>query len=304
MSPTNKFMQLDPESKSVILSANHILLLTVRSAIVGEWTSGESSVQERTVQAECSLDEVWKGDIPESMGKRIETNLHQWQPAGPRFFKVPGVWSGQSLEPGARFVVFCGAGASSLAEWLLEPVCQQVETAEVALPDLELAALAGHPPLRLPELIARSFSRRASFDYLFAQYVSARLPELLYPRLDDFEPLTRLLEDPQLAQRARWILLTDLYSQFLLRDPAPITFVERLVASTFRILALPEGSTLRAPMIGTYIPNLVGLKGGAAPKPASQVFEGKTEDRRFATQVLATCSGVAGVERIAQWLQS
>jgi hypothetical protein len=300
--PSTNQMPHNPESKSDILRSSHILQVTVESAQASPWVRESGRFRERSVRTAFRLDRIWKGELQSDETGLVELTIRQWETAVPRFIAVPGAWSGKPLEPGVKLVAFCCSHSQDMAELLQEPACGKVETAEIAVPDLELAWQDGSPLLSVPALLARTFGRRASFGYLYAQYVSARMPELLFSNLEDFGMLMRLLEDAQLAPRARWILLTDLYSLFLMKDPAPIPFVERLLSGTFRILALTEAAALRAPMLETYIPNLAGLEGGADPKRADQIFDGNPEALRFARQTVKACTGVAGSERIAQWL--
>jgi hypothetical protein len=190
-----------------------------------------------------------------------------------------------------------------LAELLAEPACRKLEAAEAALPDLALASRTGKPPLPLAALIERTFAERDQFGYLFAQYLSARIAESLFHRQEDLDAVLRLIADPQLAERARWILLTDLYSQFLLLDPAPIGAVEQLLSATFRTLALPEAASLRSPMYSTYVPNLLGLEGGALKKSAREVYAGKPDELRAAEALLQSQQEQPGATVVLDWIR-
>ena len=304
MKKTQKIHLFDPESKSDILKSSHIFVATVESARFDPWRSGPSRFDHRDGEVDFRIDEVWKGELEEDGDGPVRVEIRQYRPSGPRFVAVPGMWSGKEIEAGKKFAVFAVSLCKTVHLLFAEPSGIKAVEAEDAAGDFALAAADGSPPVPAGMAARRALAAIGSFDYLYAQYLSQRLPETLFGDPDGFRHFMRLAEDPRLSPRCRWILLTDTYSQLLMRDPAPMEFVEPLLTATFRILDNPEASALQSPMIETYIPNLVGLEGGAEHKPADLIYGNNTDMQRFAAQVMRKRSGVAGAPGIVQWLLS
>jgi hypothetical protein len=244
------------------------------------------------------LDRVLKG---RTEGPAVATvQVRQYTPAGAFIFAVPGAWSNQDIVPGAAFVTFSIADGGSWPDLLDDSQCRRVFPSELALPDVELASLADSPELPVARLLASTADRKGAYGALFASYLEARLPELFLGTMADFDRVIRELEDPELSSVARRILCEGMYAKMILLDPIPSRFIARLIEGTMRMLALPFTEGLGRNIIGTYLPNLLGIEGGAMPKNADTIFDGKPELRAQAITVFES----AGAAEIVRWLRS
>lgn len=293
-------IRYDPNTSSDILRSTHIVALTILSASPGAW-SETGRYRVRDVDMTVRLDRALKGAATESEGVVVAVEVKQFEPAGDFIFAVPGAWSGQNLSVGEGFLVFSIAfDGDDLTHLLADPQCIRVFPAADALPDVELALVAGSPEMSLPRLLALTANRKSSYGALFAGYVAARLPELFFREFADFDAVMRELEDPALSPVARDILFEDCYTKMIMLDPAPPQFVARLIAGTVRVLALPGTEGLGRNIAQTYLPNLLGLEGAAVRKNADAVFDGDSELRERAAAAFQAAGGAGVVE----WIHS
>jgi len=255
-------LALRPESTSYILRATHIVEVALEMVQASEWQAVSPRLEHREVHLELKLVEIHKGTTRWQPGSVAPMEAVQSRARIPREFSLPGVWSRFELTPGARFVIFTVAG---------EPPFK-VEAAETAVPDLRRAQRAGVPELSLGETIAASLGELQNWAYLFAQYLEARLPESFYQRFDDFEVYLQSVEDPRLSAMARRMLIAAAYTKLMLYDPAPPTFINRLLETTALVLEAPYGASLREAVLETYLPNLLGITGGLERKRAADVL--------------------------------
>jgi hypothetical protein len=293
-------IRYDPDTSSVILRSTHILDVSVVDAREGEWTF-QGRFKIRAVAMTIRIERILKGEILGREGMTVVLEVKQFAPAGDFLFAVPGAWSNLVLAAGQQFLAFSIAESGmSLADILNDPQCRIAFPASDALPDVELTLLAGSPEMSLRMLLSRTSDRKSSYGALFAGYIAARLPELLFDQLAEFDGVMRQIEDPSLSRIARDILFEDLYVKMIMLDPAPPEFVARLIQGTLRVLAIHGTESLRRSLLTTYLPNLLGLEGGAVPKSANAVFEGKPELRAEAAAAFLA----AGADGAVSWIQS
>jgi hypothetical protein len=288
-------IRLDSNSSSEILRATQIGLIALHGVSASEWkTTGR--VQQREVILNGSIVEFFKGFLQTGADAAVTLQVRQYQPAGPRFFVVPGVWSGYELEPGTSFVLF-SVSPENTTEMFAEPSLLSVELAGTAVPDIRLALRAGSPELSIASLIARCGEEMPAWGFLFARYLDARLPEAFFSRFPDFDAVMRAVEDPRLSAVATRMLLSAAYTKLMVYDPAPSAFLNRLLAATQRLLQTPRGEPLRTEVLETFLPNLLGITGGLTRKSASDVL---ANDRPQFEQFLRESK----MEAILAWVSS
>ncbi|MES2163575.1 MAG: hypothetical protein V4476_20650 [Pseudomonadota bacterium] len=292
-------ISIQPNSKSEILRATHILEVEVMAATAGEWLP-EGRFQRRAVTLDLILQKVWKGAMARFEHRDTEVVVMQYQPATPLYGAIPGAWSSVDLHEGAALIVFCSGPDGAWRRLLEEPCCRRVLPFEVAFADVALASEDGMPPLPLPLLLKRTMLRHDQYGPLFALYVAARFLEL--HRYDDDEraAILHALENPALPDVARRILYEELHVSLLLADPAPAALIRMLIESTLRVLDLPGSDVLRDHVLHTYLPNLLGIVGGAVPKSAHELFA----DDGAGRERTAAFFDAAGAADLARWARA
>ncbi len=291
-------IRFDPNTSSEILRSTHILELTILVSTMGDWTQA-GRYQARTVDMTIRLDRVLKGVVDQAAGATIPLRVRQFSPAGGFIISVPSAWSTQTLEPGA-YVAFCIAEGEHLPDVLDDARCKHLFLADQALPDAELVLIAGIPEMPLATLLGRTADRKASYGRLFAGYVAARLPEILFSNWTDFNSIMRVLEDPNLSNIAREILIVEMYVKMIMLEPAPPRFVARLIEGTIRIIALPGMEGVARDVLETYLPSLLGIERAAGPLESNAVFADNPALRAEA----ATAFKALGGPGILKWLHA
>jgi len=283
-------IRLEPESTSAIRRVTNIVEVTVKTVQASEWRPVTGRLQQRDVQLTAQFEQVFKGRFEEHPSAVVALEIIQSAPRGARVFAVPGAWSGHELTPGARFVIF-GIPLES-------PV--RVELAATAVPDLLRAQRAGSPELSISATLAASASELEDWGYLFAQYLEARLPETFFRQFSDFETFLKTIEAPQLSAVARRIMLAAAYTKLMLFDPAPPLFINRLLATTARVLDAPYGVDLREGVLETYLPNLLGITGGLERKSAHDILAPLPAEREVIERFVTHANDAA----VLAWMKS
>lgn len=276
-----------PDAQSDILRARQIVIVQIESAKAGAWQPISNRLQQRDVDLLLSVIKVMKGELRNTEGERIEAGsnpiqvrIQQAENVGPRFTAVPGAWSEKEFTSGMNFLVFGTADNGLLNDVLRDPLCLRVEVAEMAQSDVELAVLAGMPALPIDQLLTRTRASWGDYGSLFALYLVDRMTEILFSSPKRFSMVLEVATAPELNLAPRWTLLSGAFSQILLRDPAPIEFVSELVSATLSVLDMPETADLHRNLLGTYLPNLLGLEGGCKHWFPDEVFPDSTELER------------------------
>jgi hypothetical protein len=289
------------DSRSYLLRATHVVLVRIEAAKAGNWAPNERGVV-RTVEVEARLEAIFKGKLGELPGNIVRAALVQFGTGTSRIAGVPGAWSHRRIEAGSRFVVISVTRSENAAEVLLDPACQLALPAEDALVDVELAAQAEGQALdvwRTVELAAASAPR---LGVLFPEYLWGRFGAAALVDGQRFEPIAKLLEQRSLAPGARATLVSTLVSAVTSPEPLPTGQVARLAISFFRLLAMPEAARLHDNLVGTYLPNLIGLAGGVELR-ASGVFHDRPADRGQAERALRAYKGSEPAAPLLEWLK-
>lgn len=292
-----------PNSPSLVLRSTHILLIRIESSQPEQWAPEPNGNLKRTVDLIIRLEEILKGTVREPTGGQVHIIVEQFGRPGTRYYAVPGVWSDHPIEPGTRLVAFCHGASDGAAELLREPSCQQLLPPEKSLADVRLALQAEAKDLTVPDALRLAEASAASLDYIFAEYVAAKLADSLLGDAGVFESLMRFIENPSLSIIARSALLTFVYSKVTAQDPAPKPYGQKLVVMMFHLIALPQASALHNNIISVYLPNLLGLSGGATRKKAEDLFQEIPGERQKLERILQEYRGEASTDALVKWLR-
>jgi hypothetical protein len=291
------------DSTSEILRATHIVLVRLAQVTFGPQQPGGDFLVEQGVRAGLRIERVLKGTLAAQPGQVVTLAFSVFKNEGARFTALPGIWSRHALAKDAQFVLFSTVASSDPVAVLSEPRSFLCETADRALPDLDRASQDPAPELSLAKLVTRSAENRAAFGSLYARYVAWRLRETVTPETrSDFDSILQVAEDPATSDIFRRIVLTEAYDLLMLLDPAPNAFLARLIWGSVRVLATERGEALREVVIGTLLPNLLGLEGGLSRKQAAEVFAKAGDWRLEVQEVLRTRAELQGREQILEWL--
>jgi hypothetical protein len=293
----------DPQSTSELLRASHIVVVAIESAAFGNLEPGGVMLERRDVRATLRIERVFKGELTVPPDGVVDVAFQVFENSGPRYVAVPGIWSPHQVAPRAHFVIFSAAGSSKDAVAVLsEPSAFRVEPAETAAPEIESVLRSATPGKRLPELIAELAGSQKSFTHLFARYVAWRLRELLFDDLSGFSAVLGEAENSGTSAVFRRIVITEAYDDLMMLDPAPPAFIARLLWGSVSAIASGPGGDIGSRVLGTYVPNLLGLEGGLARKSAADVFENAEKQRQELEEILRNNPQLPGGPRLLTWL--
>jgi len=274
----------------------------VDAAETGEWALVPSGWLQRSVNVTVTLMEVIKGTVREHVGDQFSVQATQYRINSLWLVPTPGVWSEQPLDQGTQLVAFCRTDVDRAAELIKEPACEKLIVAGSALQDARLAMQAEVENLKQRALLERAKPVAASLTYIFIEYVWAAYGEEALQNPEEFQALAEFLENSDLSAVARSTLVTAIYSPLVTGTVAP-AFLNRFVIALFRLLELPAASPLHDNLIGTYLPNLLGLHAEAAPtRPAADVFKDHPEERTKAERILRSYRGASSTKQLLEWL--
>jgi hypothetical protein len=246
--------------------------------------------------------EVFKGAVQQNAGDQFVVKTEQFRNTGLWLMPTPGVWSEQPLDPGTQLVAFCRTDSNDAVEIVKDPFCEKLIVAGSALPDVRLAFQAETEHLTLPVLFERAEPEVTSLTYLFTEYLWAAYGPDAMQNAEQFDALMRFLEEPNFGPVARLTLLTPIYSMFL-TGTIDSALLNRFAVALFRLLRLPTAASLHDNIIGTYLPNLLGLPAGVAVKAAADVLKDYPDERAKIEEALRNYSGQSSTTPLVNWLK-
>ena len=292
-----------PNSSAALLRAACILRIGLRSVRVGDWRPISAYLQDRPLQLDVELLAVLKGAVDWAPHSRLHLTATQAANRGPRFVAVPGIWSRVDLSPGTELIAFASAGGAA-ADVLDETACFRLSPAAEVQSDLDLAAQVTASGADLASAVHQIV---ATMPRVVGPLLAQALADLVWdawPRPEDgLAAVLSLLLSRQLPAPSRYVLLSDLVSGVLLRDPAPDSLIAPVVRAGFQLLGEPAAEPLHENLITTYLPNLLGLEGGALPRAVQDVYPDPA-DRAAALAGLGRHALVPEAAGLAAWLQS
>jgi hypothetical protein len=278
---------VDPVSRSIVLRSAHILLVRVMSARFAAWAEFHPGLKSRTVELSLEVERALRGVLERPPPLTVQITITQSDYSGLLMMQpLPGAWSSANLVPGAEFVVFSSSYRSGADEVLAEQACLRVEHAETVLPGLRIVADAESGQLDLRQALALAARHTSELDPTFAEFLWARYGPGAIGSRPDFDVLVDFAERPELAIATRQALLKGAYDFVGLHGDAMPRRAQRLALAMFRTLLMPEAADLRENLVGTYLPNLLGITSEMPPQPANAVFEGHEATRKAAESLL------------------
>ncbi len=256
---------------SSIRDSSVIAVVRIEGSDAHPWAAGQKQMQVRTVDLGLAVERALKGRAP---AQHFRLTVEQSQP-GPRDIAAPSPWSGKSIEPGARYILFSRTDLSHADR--VEPV-ESESTVRLALE----ADSAREP---LGDLLPKAPA--SALNPLLGEYVLDRLRELRFSDNGQFDALLSYLESPRPPEAFRRQVLSGIFAIVMNSDPVPQRFWSRLAVAGFRVASLKQAEGFRDAILSTYLPNLLGLSGGLSPKTANQVFQDFPGDRLTAREQAA-----------------
>ena len=288
------------EMQSPILRAGLILLVRIDALTPGGWHAASGRFEQREVEVRFVVERVLQGDAGVTDGESVVATIVQFRARGPRYIALPGVWSSLEIDVGLGFVTFSSpvATVGDLAAALRDPGCFHVGPEHTALPDTEIALAAGMPPMPIGMLLARHAEHRGGFGTVLARTIVDRVVETLFDDLAGFDQVLATAIDPVTSPRVMLMIMRGVCDALLRHEPAPAVFISRFLVAVATVAARPDTEVFRSMMFRTYVPNLLGVVGGLARRPAATVFAAEPPVRD------AVRAGLAGdPEQAAQLLE-
>jgi hypothetical protein len=294
-------MIVDPSSRSLFLRATRILVVRVESSAPGPWAPRKPTGEERVVALSLKLEEIPRGQVTQRPGETLHLDARQVR-MGFAWGPMPGVWSNASIDPGAHLVAFGRSDQDDAAASLGDPGAIQILPAEEVLADVHLAAQAESSHLDLAGLLAQAKAVAPSLGFLFADYLWARDGAEAMADLGKLDAVAALLEDPRLGDGARTTLVMTLSTAVAAPEPPALKHVDRFALALFRLLAMPQTAALHDNLVGTYLPDTLGL---AHPqhRSATEVFHDHPGERARAVAAVRAYRGAEPVAPLLAWLE-
>jgi hypothetical protein len=170
------------------------------------------------------------------------------------------------------------------------------------LPGLRIAAEALNNDLPLPRTLDLAAPVGAKLDPIFAEFLWEHYADEAMASQRAFDSLAEFSERKGFPVRTRQALIDGGYRLVSMRGDDTPERGRRLALTMCRVLLMPEAADLHENLIGTYLPNLLGISSGLPPQPASKVFEDR-ESERSAVEAFLRHGTVADAAPILEWIQ-
>jgi hypothetical protein len=246
------------------------------------------------------LEELLKGHLIEQSGDLVKIEAKQVRN---RFSlqPPPGVWSNIVINPGTRLVAF-GASTSSTASAVVnDPDCLLLVPAGEALTEVRLALQNESNFSDLGRLLSSARPAAQQLGWLFGDYLWARHGAEAMADITKFNEIATFLEEPKLGKDARTTMLMAITTQVAMQEPP--NHIDRLAITLFRLLNMPEAEKLHDNLVGTYLPNLLGLNGGVSLRRPSDVFRQQPTEREKAERATRSYKGQQPVAPLLDWFK-
>jgi hypothetical protein len=293
------------DSKSIVLRSTHILLVEVITGMEGAWVPSRPGLKSRKVDLSLHVSEMLLGKLDPVPDRPVRIAVTQSDYDGELMMRpLPGAWSGVPLLPRTALVVFSHTDEVRPERVLAEPACTRVVPAEPVLPGLRIAAQAETADLPLSRTLALAAPETARLDSTFAEFLCAKYGDRAMASQSEFNLLADFAERKGLDARARQALLKGAYDLVGLHGEATPERAQRIALAMCRVLLMPEAAVLHKNLIGTYLPNLLGLTSNLPPQAPSTVFKGHEADRQALEAFLQQHGTEAGAAALLTWLSA
>jgi hypothetical protein len=272
-------------------TAARVLHIRVASATPGpDWG-------DRCVALDLELIANLKGSGPERPGEHIKLIIRQ-STVTAYDSRPAGAWwiVEQSLAPGSEYVAYCPSQATES----LRSSCNVVTATPELLSDLRLVKVAETDRLSLAQLAARVRASCATSTSAIVQYMWERHGAAAARDPAALETFASLLELPGCSRDVRGTLLGDVYSLQIAESP-PV--VRRIVRVLFVMLGQREAQDFHDNLVGTYLPNALGLTSSVRKTTATEVFGRDHAARERAASALRAYNGSSDASALRAWIK-
>ena len=138
---------------------------------------------------------------------------------------------------------------------------------------------------------------------IFAEFLWEQYADETMASQPAFDSLAEFSERKELTPKTRQALIDGAYSLVSLRGDETPTRGQRLALTMCRVLLMPDAADLHENLIGTYLPNLLGITSGLPPQPASKVFEDREPDRKAVEAFLQQHGTDADATPLLTWIR-
>lgn len=303
--PKNKFMNSTPntEPNSIVRRSTHILLVKVINATAGTWVPSSPGLKSRTVKLSLQITQTLRGTLNPPPIEPVHTTITASDYAGELMMQpVTGVWSGVELAPGTDLVIFAQSTSLRIEHVLTEPACTRVVPADSVLHGLRIAVKAEAERLSLDRTLALAIPEATWLDPTFADFLWDQYGAGATASQADFALLAGFAEGKDINTTTRNALLDGGYTLVKLHGDATPERAQRLALAMCRVLLMGEATDLHENLIGTYLPNLLGITSGLPLQPASTVFKGHEAERDALAAFLRQHGTHADAAPLKSWL--
>jgi hypothetical protein len=272
-----------------VLERGRIVHVRVASAKPGpQWGS------DRCVALDLEVLGVFRGE--EATGEHVKLVIRQSMIEHVRARPGGAWWIGeQTLEQGLEYVAFCPAGPLAIS---LRGSCG-VTSAKPLLQDLRFVRDAEAAKLPLSTVLAQFKAECATASHVAPAYLWEKFGESAARDVAIYDAFATVVEEPSCSYTSRATLFNSFYSVSM-AESAP--HIRRLVRAMFRLLDVVEAAGMHDNLIGTWLPNALGIVGGMKKWTAAEIFGGAPALRAAATKALAAYQGTADAKALRAWL--
>jgi hypothetical protein len=268
------------------LGSGRVVHLRVASSIAGPvWAT------DRCVALDLEVVGVYRGDG--AAGEHVNVVIRQSVIEHARA-RPAGAWWSIPIDPGTEYVAFCPVG--SLAS--LRGSCT-VMVAKELLQDLRFARDTEAAKLPLATVLALFKTECPTASYVATSYLWEKFGETAAKDPAAYDAFVTSVEEPTCSRIARATLFDSLYG-VVFQESTP--HVRRIVRAMFHLLDVAEANDLHDNLIGTWLPNALGIVGGAKKWTATEIFAGAPALRAAAVKALAAYQGRSDATGLRAWL--
>lgn len=218
-----------------------------------------------------------------------------------------GIWVNEVPQKGGKWAVLCGPSvAATKVEDLLKEHgqgCSALLLEEVEA-DLDLSAKISEEKSDVHQALKLASKSPSKLHCLFFAFMVNAYQDSLLKDFSALDGALTLMEDPTLERSGRVTLMNEIDSLIMMRAEGPILRREanRLIVSYFRVAALDSQDTEN--ILGTFLPNVLGLASGLEKRSAVEVFKDYSTDKTKALRVLRNSPFKKEAQVLLDWINA
>lgn len=251
---------MDTSVRSEIVESELIFSFVIEGQSFERWIEESDGRSRRSGRLTLRIETIYKGSSAQQADDPFVVQIEQRANPDGGVKGYYGLWSNAPTATGTRLIAFAEGAGSTMSETLSDDHCQRLARSGGIEDGVRLAMSLETGNASGPEILTQAGAAKGQTGAVFARFVWVRTHDWVAASLDAFNQLMMIAEDPETRLESRESYLIAAYEDATLTEGFFAEHEVRLARAMFRTALDPTVGELRTHLLGTYLPNLVGVE--------------------------------------------